>query len=78
MLNRLLQHMNIGNGVRFTKEMLDAVQGYDGEYTVDLSERETLAVQRLRKVVSKQLMDLDKLLMATGMDNFFPGLPTEI
>lgn len=77
-LNRILEHVNVGQSTPFSTDVLDAVQGYNGEYTVELTGAEQDAVRLLRKAFNKPLRDLDKMLTVMGMDELFPGLPTEI
>ena len=77
-LNRILEHMKVGQDEPYTQDLLHKVEGYNGGYSIELSRGEQDAVKELRLTLDKPLRDLDKLLTVMGMDELFPGLPTEI
>jgi hypothetical protein len=77
-LNRVLKHMKVGRDEPFTQELLDAIKGYNGKYSVELTRAEQDAVREVREALDKPLRDLDKMLTVLGMDSLYPGLPTEI
>lgn len=77
-LNRILEHMDFQDAKPFTSQLLADVSGYNGEYTIELTRADSDAVRSLRQATDKSLHDLDKMLTVLGMDELYPGLPTEI
>jgi hypothetical protein len=77
-LNKLLNFLSIGEQQPFTSEMLRDVLGYNGSYTLNISDADQQAVHMLRTALSKQVNDLESMLTGLNMNEFFPGLANEI